>query len=128
MGLIDKIKKDSEAVTMNGGGDGWGVEQKWTSPTNQQVTIIGLHVKHHMSYDEHGNTVNSKNASVTFSEKSMTNVGYSVRGANGEVNMSNHKVIVKDSTGVEYKYKVKPGSWYPDEVLGLITCILSAYE
>lgn len=125
MGLIDQIKKDSESVTMNGGAVGWGVEQNWTSPTNQQVKIIGLHVKHHMGIDTDGNVINSKNASVTFSEKSMIDVGYNIR-VNGEVNLKKHKVSVKDSTGNVYNYMVK--TWLPDETLGLITCILSAYE
>lgn len=125
MGLIDQIKRDSELVTMNGGGDGWGVSQDWTSPTNQQVTIVGLHVKHHMGFDADGNVVNSKNASVTFSEKAMIDAGYSIR-VGGEVNLDKHKVSVKDSTGNIYNYMVK--TWLPDETLGLITCILSAYE
>lgn len=110
---------------MNGGGDGWGVSQDWTSPTNQQVTIVGLHVKHHMGFDADGNVVNSKNASVTFSEKAMIDAGYSIR-VGGEVNLDKHKVSVKDSTGNIYNYMVK--TWLPDETLGLITCILSAYE
>lgn len=125
MGLIDRIKKDSELITMNGGGDGWGVSQDWTSPTGQQVTIVGLHVKHHMGFDAEGNVVNSKNASVTFSEKAMIDEGYNIR-VGGEVNLDKHKVSVKDSTGNVYNYMVK--AWLPDETLGLITCILSAYE
>lgn len=125
MGLIDQIKRDSELVTMNGGGDGWGVRQDWTSPTNQQVTIVGLHVKHHMGFDADGNVINSKNASVTFSEKAMIDAGYIIR-VGGEVNLDKHKVSVKDSTGNVYNYMVK--TWLPDETLGLITCILSAYE
>jgi len=125
MGLIDQIKKVSELVTMNGGGDGWGVSQNWTSPTGQQVTIVGLHVKHHMGFDADGNVVNSKTASVTFSEKAMIDAAYSIR-VNSEVNLDKHKVSVKDSTGNIYNYMVK--TWLPDETLGLITCILSAYE
>lgn len=125
MGLIDRIKKDSELITMNGGGDGWGVSQDWTSPTGQQVTIVGLHVKHHMGFDTEGNVVNSKNASVTFSEKAMIDAGYNIR-VGGEVNLDKHKVSVKDSTENIYNYMVK--TWLPDETLGLITCILSAYE
>jgi len=126
VGLIDQIKRDSELVTMNGGADGWGVSQDWTSPSNQQVTIVGLHVKHHMAYDAEGNVINSKNASVTFSEKAMIDVAYSIRNTDGEVNLDKHKVSVKDSTGNVYNYMVK--TWLPDETLGLITCILSAYE
>lgn len=127
MGLIDQIKKDSEAVTMNGGADGWGVSQTWTSPSNQQVTIFALHVKHHMGIDpETGIVVNSKNASATFSEKAMIDIGYSIRNGEGEVNLDKHKVSIKDSTGNIYNYMVK--TWLPDETLGLITCILSAYE
>lgn len=115
-------------MTMNSGGDGWGVSQKWTSPLNQQVTIIGVHVKHHISYDDQGNIINTKNASATFSEQAMINVAYSIRNSEGEVNMDKHKVEIKDSTGMVYKYMVKPGSWMPDETLGLITCILAAHE
>lgn len=126
MGLVEQIKKDTENFTMNSGGDGWGVEQKWTSPTGVNVTIIGVSVKHHMGYDSEGNLIRTKNASAVFSEKAMLDVGYSIRGTNGEVNMDKHKVQIKDSTGNFYKYSVK--SWLPDETLGLIVCILNAHE
>lgn len=111
---------------MNGGAEGWGVQQDWTSPMNQQVSIIGVHVKHHTAFDENGNVVNSKIASATFSEKAMIDVAYNIRNAGGEVYLEKHKVFIKDSTGVIYKYMVK--TWLPDETLGLITCILTSYE
>ena len=56
----------------------------------------------------------------------MTDNGYSIRDVSGEVNMKNHLVEIADSTGVLYKYKVS--SFLPDEVLGMVVCILEAYE
>lgn len=123
MGLIDLAKKDTEAVTMSLAG--WGVEQIWTSPAGVTKTIVGTHVKHHMGYDAEGNLISSKNASATFSEKAMIDAGYPIR-INGEVKLEKHKVQIADSTGGLYKYMVK--TWLPDETLGLITCILNAYE
>lgn len=125
MSLIDQAKIDSQII--NSDLNGFGVLQKWTNPTTAQtVNITGRHVKHHLRYDEFGEQVNTKKASATFSESVMIANSYSIRDASGEVNMKGHLVEIKDSTGNFYKYKVT--QFFPDEVLGMIVCILEAYE
>lgn len=125
MGLVDTAKRDT--LMINTDLNGWGVIQNWTHPVaGQLLTITGRHVKHHLTFDEFGNSVNSKKASCTFSEQSMINGLYNIRNASGEVTMKGHLVQIKDSTGNFYKYKVK--EFFPDEVLGQIVCILEAYE
>ncbi len=125
MGLIEQAKKDSELI--NSDLNGFAVNQTWKHPvTSQILTIQGRHTKHHLGFNELGQVINTKNASATFSEKIMTDNGYSIRDASGEVNLKNHLVEIKDSTNTLYKYKVS--SFLPDEVLGMIVCILEAYE
>ena len=124
MGLTDIAKADIKQIT--GNATEWGVELVFTAPTAETATITGLHTKHHLGMNEEGRAVNSKTASVSFSEEYLTDVDYPVRDLNGEVNLKNHLVSVKDSTGVVKNYKVH--EWFPDEKVGLIVCILADYE
>lgn len=125
MGLIDQAKKDIEQITSNL--DGFGVEMTLTAPTSQSITIKGLHKKHHLGIDpEKGVAVNTKTASVSFSEKFLTDQGYPVRNSKGVVDLKKHLVDVKDSTGNSEKYIIE--QWFPDETIGLIVCILGTYE
>lgn len=125
MGLIDQIKKDIEQITSNG--DGFAVEMTFTAPTAEVVTIKGLHKKHHLGVNpETGVAVNSKSASVTFSEKFFTDQNYPVRNSRKVVDLKGHLVDVKDSTGELQRYIIK--EWFPDETIGLIVCVLGDYE
>ena len=123
MGLIEQAKKDIEQITSNS--NDFGVTMLFEAPGGEKATVNGLHSKHHMAYDTDGNMVNSQNAHVSVSEKFLTDAGYPGRNLNGEVTHKDHKVTVKDSTGVEKVYSIR--EWYPDETIGLITCILGIY-
>lgn len=125
MGLIAQIKNDIELITSNT--DGFGVSMTFTAPTSEVATINGLHKKHHLGIDQHlGTPVNTKTASVSFSEKFLIDVNYPVRNASGIVNLKGHLVAVKDSTGTIETYIIE--QWFPDETIGLIVCILGTYE
>lgn len=124
MNLYDQAKKDIEKITANQ--NEWAVEITLTAPSSEKAIITGLHTKHHLGVDTDGNAVNSKKAHISFSEKYLTDVNYPVRDANGEVSLSGHKISVKDSTGTAKKYIMQ--SWFPDETIGLITCIIQDYE
>lgn len=124
MGLREQAKKDTERITSNL--NEWGIEMTFVAPTLETATIKGIHSKHHLGIDTDGNAVNSKKAHVSFSEKFLIDANYPVRNANGEVDLTGHKVSVKDSTGITKNYIMI--SYFPNETIGLITCILADYE
>lgn len=120
MGLIDQAKSDIKDITSNP--DEFGVSITFAAPTGEIATLNGLHSKHHMSIGTDGNMINSKNAHISVSEELLTAQNYPVRDIKGEVNLKNHKIKVKDSTGIIKDYIIR--EWFPDETIGLITCIL----
>ena len=125
MGLIDTINKDILKITTNL--NEFGVEMTLTTPDDLISELItGLHTKHHLAIDTDGNQVNSKNAHISFSESQLTALSYPLRNANGEVDLKDHKVTVKDSTGLDKNYVIR--EWFPDETIGIIVCILGDFE
>lgn len=136
MGLIAQAKADIERITSSL--NEWAVPITFVVPgsafdltfdetlnTDKMVTLKGLHTKHHLGITEDQRRVNTKNASVTIAEKFLTDIGYPVR-VNGEVQMRDHKVFVKDSTGTVCFYVIR--EWFPDETVGLIVFILGDAE
>lgn len=125
MSLTQQSIDDLKQITSNG--DDFGVSITLKSPDGFNATFNGFHTKHHLGIDNEGNDVNSKKASVAFSEGNLP-TGYSIRVSTvghmafGEVNLKNYKVDVADSTGVVKNYKAQ--QWFPDEKLGLIVLIL----
>lgn len=127
MGLIDTINNDIKKITTDL--SGFGVTMNLTTPDDvTSVDIDGLHTKHHLGIDTEGNQVNTKNAHISFSESELLekDPAYPIRNVNQEVDLKGHKVIVKDSTGVDKNYVIR--EWYPDETIGLIVCILGDYQ
>lgn len=122
--LTDQAKADIEQITSNL--DEFGITISLTSLTNVTVDVKGLHTKHHTDIDTDGNLVNTKNAHIAISEKFLTDAGYPVRNSAGEVSLFNHKVTVKDSTGLNKQYVIR--EFFPDETIGLIVCILGDFE
>lgn len=122
MGLIDQINLAVKSITSNL--NDFGVSITLTAPTLEVIIITGIHTKHHLGVDTDGNMVNSKKASIAFSESFLIN--YPCRNSNQEVDLNNHKVSVKDSTGIVKNYIVQ--QWFPDETIGLIVCILEDFE
>lgn len=123
MSLLDQAKKDIQQITGNIAE--FGVQLTLTSPNSDVATVNGLHAKHHTGFDEEGFPVNSKIASVAISEQWLVDANYPLR-VNGEVNLKNHRVSAKDSTGILQQYMIK--EFFPDETIGLIVCILGDYE
>lgn len=123
MSLLDRAKADIETITSNT--NDFGKTMTLISPHGDELEVTGLHTKHHLAIDDEGELVNSKNAHISVSEKFLTDGGYPVR-INGEVSLKNHRVRVTDSTGEEKTYSIN--QWFPDETVGLITCILGKYD
>jgi len=92
----------------------------FTAPDTSTVTVKGLHTKHYLGIDEEGAAVNSKTAYVSVSEQLFIDAGFSIRDAEGEVNLDAYKVAVADSTGSTFNYRI--AQYFPDETIGLIVC------
>lgn len=125
MSLLDQAKADIQTITANSSEFGRSIT--FTAPDDSTATVIGLHSKHHLAINpDDGTPVNAKNAHISVSEALLTAASYPVRNASGEVNLKGHVVSVKDSTGLSKNYKIR--EWFPDETIGLITCILDSLD
>ena len=126
MGLLEKIKSDVHKILSNT--NEFGVSLTFTSNDSppDTCTIAGTTTKHRLATDREGAPYNGRNESCTVSEKSLTDEDYPVRNADGEVDLKGHTVQFIDSTGINKTYKIE--SWYPDEKLGLIVCILGDFN
>lgn len=104
-----------------------GFEESLTlTPTGgAPVPIVGLAVKHHNSIDTDGLQSNTQNARVSLIESYLVEQGLTVRDSAGEVNMRNWLVSYPDSSGAVKNYVIS--ETIPDEMVGVITCILGDY-
>lgn len=123
-GLIDQATSDWRRFSSDL--DGFATTITFTAPTAEIAIVAGLAMKHHISIDSEGNPINSKNAHISVSEKLLTDVAYPTRNTAGEVDLLNHKVEYVDSTGISKEYSVQQN--FPDETIGMITCILQDFE
>ncbi len=126
--LFDIIKRDAKFIVNRGG---YQVDIELTTPDGYKtVNITGWAVKVSGSFDSDGNQVNTKNVHCTIDEDALISQGYQVRTVKKkgieEVDLLQHKVKFKDSTGVVKTYQVREN--IPDENLGLITLWLGDYK
>jgi hypothetical protein len=126
MGLMQHIRQSVATITTDQ--NGFGVVLTLEAPNGQIAEVAGLHSKHHLGVDGDGNRVNSKNAHISFSESALLLINplYPVRDPKGNVNLTKHKVIAEDSTGLNCKYVIQ--QWFPNESTGLIVCTLSDFK
>jgi len=121
--LLQSIRQDAKRYITSGG---FEENINITTPDDaQSFNITGWATKHHLNFDTDGTQINSKNAHICIDEQKLVDVGYPVR-TNEEVNLLGHKVIVKDSSGIDKKYVIREN--FPDETFGLIVCILGDFE
>lgn len=119
--LIALARKDAKHMVTKGG---FEVNiQLQTPPGDMTINITGFGTKHFINFDSDGLPINTKNVHICISEDDLAALTYPVRNAKNEVSLLNHKVVFKDSTGLDRAYKINEN--YPDETLGLITCVLS---
>ena len=123
MSLINAAKRDIKQVTSNL--NEWALDVELITPIGDTVSIKGVHTKHHIGLDSDGIPVNAKTSSLAFSEDNLP-VGISIRNAKSEVVLKNWKCNVIDSTGIVKNYVIR--EWFPDEMIGLIVCILGDFE
>lgn len=121
--LLALARKDAKNHITKGG---FEVDIRLQTPQSDKIVdVTGYGTKHFINFDSDGLPINTKNVHICISEDDLVALTYPVRNAKNEVSLLNHIVIFKDSTGSEKTYKVNEN--YPDEVLGLIVCILSDY-
>jgi len=120
MSLIEKIQRDARRFVSNG--NNFAVPITFSNGT-LSVTVNGTVKRHHTHYNDMGVAVSSSEASCTVHEKDLIAAGYIIRDGNGRVSMANNYASWQDSNGTLIRYKIT--QWFPDDLLGLIVCILS---
>jgi hypothetical protein len=125
MSLMDLIRRDVEQI-LSDTDTGYAVEITFTPPAGDPVTIAGTATKHHLGLDRQGAPANVKTASCTVSEKTLSDAGYTVRNGAGLVSLTRHKVSWKDANDTEITYSIQ--ETYPDELLGVIVCVLGDFR
>lgn len=89
-------------------------------------TIQGLATGHHINFDTDGAPINSKNVHINIAETTLTEAGFQVRDASGNVNMRGWLVRFNDSKGDLNDFVI--GETWPNESLGCIVCSLKDYK
>ena len=126
--LTEQARKDWQRITSSG-----GFEENITFKTPDsvvpavEVIVKGLATKHNLNVDTDGNAVSSKNVHITVSEALLVAAGYPVRNDENEVSLIDHKIDYADSTesGLQ-NYVIL--ECFPDETVGVITCILGDFK
>lgn len=121
--LLNIARRDAKKYITKGG---FEVDIILTSPADVVLATTGLASKHWINFDADGNSINSKNAHICISESDLSDNGYPVRNADEEIYLKDHRVSVKDSSGILKEFVIK--EWFPSETVGLIVCILGDYE
>jgi hypothetical protein len=93
--------------------------------TNYEIN--GLASKHHLKVSPNtGLAVNSENIHISFSEKTLNDLGIVTRDSNNKVSILNYFVKITDAGKMQGDYKIIEN--WPDETLGLIICILGSHN
>lgn len=124
MSLLDAARTDLATITQND--SEWARSMTMYAPTGETVVIKGLHTFHSLGFDAQlQKFANTPNGHINFTEQQLVDGGYPYKNANGDVDLSNHKVSVNDSEGILRTYDIE--QWFPDKTVGLIMCILGLY-
>lgn len=96
------------------------------APDNtMQITTELIHTEHHLGVDaELQKWVNTKNAHISVAEKKFIDTGYPYMNDEGKVDLQFHKVRVTIANGEEKLYNIE--QWFPNNTIGLITCLLGS--
>jgi len=120
---IARAIADWKRLLNNGG---FGVSITLIPPNSTTPTIVkAIAIRHNNSISTDGLQVNSVNIHVSIIESDLVALNYTVRNADGEVSLRNHRVSFPNSNGVTKNYIIKEAM--PDETVGLITCQLGNY-
>jgi hypothetical protein len=120
MSLLETARNDIANISSNSAG--FGVLMSFISPSSpaETCTVKGLFSRHHIDVNRQGVAFNSRMAHVSVSEIVFDDANYTIRNANGEVDLKGHKITVE---GVQYVVN----QWFPSDTGKLITIILGKY-
>lgn len=125
MNIFERSKKDWNRFTSDSK-NGGGIEITILFPDLTELIVGGPAVKHHMSVDDLGVVVNTKQAYCSFSEQQVIDASKTIRNASDEINLTGFIFKFKDSRDVLKTYIAD--QWYPDETVGNVVCTLSVYS
>lgn len=120
--MLERARKDMVNIINN---SGFGIDCEIIPPIGDSISINALFTSHNNSVSTDGISVNAKNIHISIAESDLIANGYTVRNINGEVDLRNHRISCKDSTGDIKNFIIT--ETMPDETLGLIVCILGLY-
>lgn len=103
----------------------WGVALTFDN-TSQVATVTGIATRHHLIISEDGAPMRGENVHCSVAEQVLIAAGFTTRNANREVILKDWKVSWADATGFVRVYRIT--ETYPDDLLGLIVCILKVIE
>lgn len=90
-------------------------------------TVTGLASKHHLGIDPNtGISVNSENIHISFSEKTLNDLGITTRDLKNKITLLGWFVKITETNYMNGGYKIVQN--WPDETLGLIICILTVHN
>lgn len=127
MSLQEQIILDVARITSDPNGFNVPVSFIATTGETAQIYAPGNEIGRKIDSGT-GVIVNSKNASIVFSEMVLlaANPDYPVRNAGKEISMVGHRISFPNSTGEVKNYIVQETP--PDETVGLITLLLGDFE
>jgi hypothetical protein len=120
--ILAAVRADAHRIVTSGG---FQTDLSLKQGTNDYVTVQGLGLIHHLTFDTDGAPVNSKQVHVTATEIALNAAGITVRNAKNEVMMVNTLVKFADVTGIEKTYIIKEN--FADETIGVIFLMLGKY-
>lgn len=123
MSLLDLARQDIENITSNS--NDFGVDVDFLSPNMDACTVACLVTTHHSGFNELGEPIDSRQASVAVSEAQLVDNYYTVRNGDGDVDLTGHLLSFYESTGEKKTYIAQ--RWLPDEAIGLIVIFLGEW-
>lgn len=128
MNLIDDIRNTTRDI-LSDAATGFATECIFSVTSGETVataTCGALCVKHNLTFNDMGASVNSPTVRVTVSELSLTELDYPVRNTSNVVALKGHRVTFADLTGEQATYIV--AEQFPNAQTGVIRLQMASYR
>lgn len=125
MSLRDLAIRDAKHIL--GDSTGFSTPVTFSTPDGTvSKTINAMATRHSFSQGTDGVAMVKPTVHCSFAEATLVAAGYTVRGADGKVDMKGHRVTWTDATNIEKTYLVETPM--PDETLGIILLRLGLFN